>query len=184
MLPIYDYDQRLVRYKRSIQPLRSAEMALRLLDHLGALGLSVARVSKYASHLPPLLRAIDVGVKEMTRADAEKVVAWINGQPHKEWTKHDHKLVFRKLVQYAKCGSCAKGTPLPAEISWISLTVKEKDSRVTPENLFTPEEFTAIVKATRNKRDRAMVYVLFEAALRPGELLTMRVDSVAFKDEY
>ncbi|MDR0460749.1 MAG: hypothetical protein LBH62_04860 [Nitrososphaerota archaeon] len=45
--------------------------------------------------------------------------------------------------------------------------MKNKDSRVTPESLLTQEEFTAIIKATTNKRDRAIVYVLFEAALRP-----------------
>lgn len=48
----------------------------------------------------------------------------------------------------------------------------------------TPEDFTAIIRATQNKRDRAMVYVLFEAALRPGELLTMTVGSVVFKESY
>jgi integrase len=102
----------------------------------------------------------------------------------KDWTKHDKKLTLRKLVQYAKNGSCAKGTPLPVEVDWISLSVKEKTTRVTPESLLTPEEFTAIIKATVNKRDRAMVYVLFEAALRPGELLTMCTGSVVFKDGY
>ncbi|MCL2134709.1 MAG: hypothetical protein FWH37_04030 [Candidatus Bathyarchaeota archaeon] len=29
-----------------------------------------------------------------------------------------------------------------------------------------------------------MIYVFIEAALRPSELLTMRISSVAFKDEY
>ena len=184
MQPIHDYAQRLVRCKRVISGLRNGETALRFLDHLGALGLSVGRVAKYSGHLPVLLRAIDVDLKAMTREDVERVVAWINSRPYKEWTKHDMKLTLRKLVQYAKCGSCAKGTPLPAEVSWVSLTVKENDSRVTPESLLTPADFKAIVTATRNKRDRAMVYVLFEAALRPGELLTMRVDSVVFKNDY
>jgi len=131
-----------------------------------------------------LLKQIEFDVKLASREDVERVVAWVTVGRIKKWTKHDKKLVLRKLVQYAKCGSCAKGTALPSEVSWVSLTVKEKDSRVTPESLLTPEEFTAIVRATRNRRDRAMVYVLFEAALRPGELLTMRVDSVSFKDGY
>ncbi|HIE13871.1 TPA: site-specific integrase [Candidatus Bathyarchaeota archaeon] len=40
------------------------------------------------------------------------------------------------------------------------------------------------VKATENPRDRALVHVLFEAALRPGELLGMTVGSVEFRDKY
>ncbi|MGD6805892.1 MAG: tyrosine-type recombinase/integrase [Candidatus Bathyarchaeia archaeon] len=183
--PIHDYQRHLAGFKRSIKLLPNGETALCFLDHLGALGLSVARVTKYAGHLPVLLRTINVDLKTMSKADVEAVVASINAKQQKEWTKHDKKLTLRKLIQYAKKGSCAKGTPLPREVRWISLTVKEKDSsRVTPESLLTPEEFTAIIRVTLNKRDRAMIYVLFEAALRPGELLTMTIGSVVFKDGY
>ena len=141
-------------------------------------------MAKYAAHLPVLLRMVDVDFKAMSRADVERAVASINGKRHKAWTKRDKKLTLRKLIQYAKSGNCAKGTPLPSQVSWISLTVKEKDSRVTPESLLTPEEFAAIIRVTVNKRDRAMIYVLFEAALRPGELLTMTISSIVFKDGY
>ena len=110
---IYDYEERLRRYRRIIKRLRNGELALRFLDHLAALGLSVARVSKYASHLPPLLRVIDFDPAEATRQDVEKVVAWINSQPFKEWTKHDYKLVLRKFIQYAKHGSCDRNIPMP-----------------------------------------------------------------------
>lgn len=57
---------------------------------------------------------------------------------------------MRKIIQYAKYGSCDRDTPIPPEVSWISLTVKGKDSRVTSESLLTPEEFGRIVKAAEN----------------------------------
>ena len=145
-----------------------------------ALGLSTARVAKYAAKLAVLLRVIDKDLKDLNRDDVERVVSWINNQPHKEWTKHDSKLVLRKIVQYGKQGSCIKGTPLPTEVSWISLVVKEKDFRATPENLLTQDDVASMVKAASSTRDRALVYVLFEAALRPGELLTMIVGGVEF----
>ncbi|HIE14309.1 TPA: hypothetical protein EYP70_03460, partial [Candidatus Bathyarchaeota archaeon] len=113
MNEIYDYDERLERYRRIIRGLRNGESALKFLDHLGALGLSVARVSKYASHLPVLLRIIDFDLASASKKDVEGVVAWINRQPYSEWTKHDKKLVLRKLIQYAKYGSCDRNTPLP-----------------------------------------------------------------------
>jgi site-specific recombinase XerD len=162
----------------------NGHIGLHFLDHLSALGLSVGRVSKYGSHLPPLLRQVKVDLKAITKTDVEEIVATINNGNYTAWTKHDKKLILRKLVQYAKMGSCTRNTPWPDEVSWISLTVKEKDFRVTPETLLTSEDFSAIIKATTNKRDRAMFYVLFEAALRPGELLTMRTTGVVFKDEY
>lgn len=130
---------------------------------------------------------MDFDLKEAKRSDFEKIVAGINSGPFKEWTKHDKKLVLRKLVQYDRFGKCDRDTPFPPEVGWIKMRFdkdKDKDNRTTPESLLTPDDFIAMVRATQNRRDRAMIYVLFEAALRPGELLTMRVDSVAFNDEY
>ncbi|MEM2418339.1 MAG: hypothetical protein QW414_06265, partial [Candidatus Bathyarchaeia archaeon] len=170
---IYDYEERLERYRRIIAGFgHNGEIALRFLDHLASLGLSIARLSKVAGHFPALLRAIDFNLEEATRRDVERVVAWINRQPYREWTKHDKKLVLRKLIQYAKVGRCDKDAPMPPEVSWIKLNVKERDSRVTPEALIGEDEFRAMVEAADNPRDRAMLHVLFEGALRPGELLS------------
>jgi integrase len=184
--PIHNYERRLERSKINIAPLPNGGLCLQFLDHISALGLSVGRVSKYAAHIPTLLRMIDKDVtfKNMSKVDVEGVVAKINSRAIRASTKSDVKLLLRKLVQYAKTGSCAKGEPLPPEVSWVSLIIKEKNPRVTPESLLTPEELVAILNAALTRRDRAMIYVLFEAALRPSELLTMRVGSVVFKDEY
>ncbi|MDR1992975.1 MAG: tyrosine-type recombinase/integrase [Nitrososphaerota archaeon] len=184
-LPVHDYQQRLNRSRYNIKSLPNGEKSLHFLDHLSALGFSVGRVSKYAAHLTILLRIMGpVDLSAMTRADVEHVIASINNRPNKASTKSDNKLLLRKLLQYAKVGSCAKGIPLPSEISWISLVIKEKNPRVTPESLLTPEDIIAILKAATNSRDKAMIYVLFEAALRPSELLTMRISSVTFKEGY
>jgi len=166
--------------------LRNGDVALRLLDHLASLGLSAAALSNNAAHLVAVLRLIDFDVAEATRGDVERVVAKINQNPNwREKTKKHKKTVLRRLIQYAKYGSCEKGAPVPPEVSWIKLSRKtDKDSRVTPEALLTRDEFEAIVKAADNPRDRALVYVLYEGALRPGELLTMTVGSVEFKDNY
>ena len=181
---IYDYEQRLRRYKHQIEQLGNSEMALRFLNHLDAQGLTVAGLSKYAGHMISLLRAIDFDLEKIRREDAERVVVWINSQPYRESTKYGKKLVLRRLVQYAKCGRCDRETPFPDEVKWIKLRVNDKDLRATPESLLTPQDFAAIVKATENTRDRALIHVLCEGALRPGELLTMTVDSVVFKDDH
>ena len=49
---IYEYEERLERYRRIIVGFGvNGEIVLRLLDHLASLGLSVARVSKFVSHI-------------------------------------------------------------------------------------------------------------------------------------
>jgi ribosomal protein S18 acetylase RimI-like enzyme len=50
--------------------------------------------------------------------------------------------------------------------------------------LMTLEEIKAMINSAENDRDRTLVSVLFEGALRPGELLSMTVGSVEFKDSY
>ncbi|MCS7373564.1 MAG: hypothetical protein NDF56_01095 [archaeon GB-1845-036] len=90
------------------------------MDHLAALGLSIARISKYASHLPALLRIIDFDLAKATREDVEKVVAWINSQPYREWTKHDKKLMLRKLIQYANTVAAIKTHLYPKKSAGLS----------------------------------------------------------------
>ncbi|MEM2563938.1 MAG: site-specific integrase [Candidatus Bathyarchaeia archaeon] len=183
---IYDYDERLERYRRIIAGFgRNGEVALRFLDHLASLGLSIARLSKVAGHLPALLRVIDFNLEDATRRDVERVVAWINRNPsYRELTKRDKKLVLRKLIQYAKVGRCDRDAPMPPEASWIKLNAREGSGRVTPEALLDDKDIKAMVQAADNPRDKAMLHVLFEGALRPGELLSMRISSVEFKRDY
>jgi hypothetical protein len=52
---------------------------------------------------------------------------WINQQHYKSSTKEGLKVVVRKLVQYAKHGSCAPKTPIPEEVAWFSINRGEKD---------------------------------------------------------
>ncbi|MEM2252614.1 MAG: tyrosine-type recombinase/integrase, partial [Candidatus Bathyarchaeia archaeon] len=182
---IYDYDESLRRYRRIIAGFgRNGEVALRFIDHLFSLGLSEARVAKFAGHVIALLRVIDFDLEKATRRDVERVVAWINRQPYREWTKLDKKLVLRKIIQYAKYGSCDRNTPVPPEVAWIKITCSGRDGRVTPEALIGEDEFRAMVETADNPRDRAMLHVLFEGALRPGELLSMKTSSVEFKRDY
>lgn len=181
---IHDFDRKIKRCREIIAGLRNGEVAFRMLDHLVALGLSAAAVSKCATHLIPTLRLIDFDVEKATRSDVERVVAKINSSRWKEWTKRERRMTLRRLIQYAKYRSCERGAPVPPEVGWIKLTVKDKDSRVTPEALLTREDFEALVKAADNARDKAMLYTLFEGALRPSELLSMNIGGVEFRDNH
>jgi len=183
-LEIYEFETAIKRYRRIIAGLRNGEKALSFLDHMASLGLSKASLAKYAGHLITLLRVIDFDLEKATRKDVERVVAWINSQRFKEWTKRDKKLILKRLIQYAKLGRCDRDATYPPEVSWIKRREHGKDGRVTPEALLSREDFEAMVKAADNARDKALVYTLFEGALRPGELLSMSVGSVEFKDRY
>ncbi|MBS7612579.1 hypothetical protein KEJ27_10360 [Candidatus Bathyarchaeota archaeon] len=118
--------------------MRYGALALSFLDHVASLGLSKATISKYAEYLVTVLRVIDFNPKRASRKDVERVVAWINSQPYKGWTKRDKKLVLKKLIQYAKYGSRDRDTPYPPEVSWIKVRSNYGDTRVTPDAFLTP----------------------------------------------
>ena len=164
--------------------IRDRKLLLSFLNHLEALGLSTGRVAKYANHLCALMKHCPFNPTMAERRDIERVIAWINAQPYKSSTKDDLKLTVRKLVQYAKYGSCTRETPIPPEVAWFKVKSTGKDCRVKPESLLTSDEIKAMIRVAENERDKALVSTLFEGALRPGELLTMRVGSIEFKEEY
>jgi integrase len=184
MNDLYNCQQRLESAKRRLSASPYGNMLLAFLNHLKALGLSDPRVLKYAEALSTIFKHAPFNPAEASRQDIEGVVAWINAQPYKSWTKHGLKLAVKKLVQYAKYGSCEPKAPLPPEVGWIPMKVDERDNKVKPELLLTSDEIKALVAAAQNERDRALIFVLFEAALRTGELLNMSVGSVDFKHEY
>ena len=184
MKDIHNYPKRLESAKRRLAQLDYAELHLNFVAHLQAIGQSTGRVAKYANHVCALTKRCPLNADLATRPDVEKVVAWINTQPYKSSTKADLRRVVKKLVQYAKVGRCDKNAPVPPEAAWIVIGKGDKDSRVKPEALITFEELNAMINAAQNERDIALVTVIFEAALRPGELLTMIVGSVEFKEDY
>lgn len=63
------------------------------------------------------------------------------------------------------------------------LRLPKMEESVTPEDLYTKEELDCIFKALAGSRDRAMVKVLWEAALRAGELLSMKIENLRFWSE-
>ena len=181
---IHDYVGRLRRARERLSRLENSSILLSFIDHLSALELSAGRVAKYANLLCMLMKNCSFDPAKADRRIVERVIAWINSQPYKSSTKEDLKLVVRKLIQYAKYGSCGRGAPVPPEVSWFNIKRSEKDSRVKPEMLLSLDDVKAMINAAENERDKALISVLFEAALRPGELLTMKVRSVEFKDNY
>ena len=56
---MYGYESAIRRYRRIIGGLRNGKLALSFLDHLACLGLSKARIAKYAEH------AVSQGCKEL-----------------------------------------------------------------------------------------------------------------------
>jgi len=171
---------------RRVKPLRHGDRAIEFLQHLQASGLSPVRVLKYATTMTRILDSIDVDTAG--RKEIEAFVLELNRENYKAWTKHGYKMTVKKLFQYLRYGNVSRDTPFPPEVAWIKTRVTEvemeKESRISSDVLLGDEEIVSILRAARNSRDEAMLSVLFESAFRPGELLSLKVGSVQFLQDY
>ena len=141
MIDVHGYFNRLESARRRLAQMKHSSLLLAFVDHLLALGLSEGRVAKIANHLCTIFRNCPFDPANASMRDVEAVVGWINSRSYKTSTKDDLRLVVRKLVQYAKFGSCARKTPIPPEVAWFSVRTRDdKDNRVKPESLLTIEE--------------------------------------------
>ena len=191
---IYHYTRRVASCKRRLEKLEHGQLAIRFLDKLKLSGLSDGRVNVYGERLKILLNLFtELGIpsiQDATKQDCESVLSRIISQDtYSGSSKTTYSLCLLRLVHYAKTGEIGnRDTGYAPEVAWIRPSKYERNSstrdRIQPEDLLTPKELYDIINKTTNKRDRAMLWVMFEGALRPGELLRLKVGGVLFKDNY
>jgi integrase/recombinase XerD len=170
----------------------ASQTVLSFLDHLVARGTSEARVCFYATKAATILRLMKENglaftFKEATKEDVEKIMAVINSATKRQFKAHTRAglaLTLKKVVQYAKTGRTDREQPFPPEVAWVKTLYREDNPRVTADKVLREEDFVALMSHVNSPRDRAMLYVFYEGAFRPGELLNMKVGSVQFLDRY
>jgi len=194
---IHDYAGAIAGGKRKVMKYRGGQVACDFLDHLLARGMSEGRVSTYAIKLRTVMKMLDetgVDASTATRTEVEKVMALINQgtytpvgetpRQYKPTTKAALAITLKMLVKYAQTGRTDREAAYPSAVAWIKPKVKEGETRATPDKLLHEKDFLNLVSHARNPRDRALVYVTYEGAFRPGEVLTMKVGDVQFNEKY
>lgn len=120
-----------------------------------------------------LAKKIPKPFKEMQREDIEAYIYALELAPSSvDQQKISIKKFFKWLYQ-------SEG--YPDAVKWIKLTNNKK--RKLPEDMLSTTEVRAMVEATDNLRDRALVSVLYESACRLGELIGIRQKDVKM-DQY
>lgn len=191
MNDIHDYAGALEYWKRRISNCENSEKALGFLSHLEAKGKSIGRIVAYATRTPKLLNALadmQIDAEKMGSKEAELVLSILLKYAGKGWTKFQYALLLKKFINYVQTGNSDKDCEA---VAWIkpSKYNDDKDPSVDSGDLLTEDEVLSVISAVQKiskspERDTAMLWTLFECALRPGELLTMRVGDVQFKDNY
>ena len=147
---------------------------LSLLDKKTALGVS--RRKKYISNTGTLSRMaggnLDAMLKNMEKVNA--LAAKIDASDYQAWTKSDLKLMLKMLWKEANGHD---QLDMPKEIRWLRVGVKRKDKK-HPKRI-DEKEIEAMLKVVSG-RDKAIIHLLYEAGLRPHELLRLKKNDIDF----
>ncbi|MEM2919418.1 MAG: tyrosine-type recombinase/integrase [Candidatus Nitrosocaldus sp.] len=135
-------------------------------------------------------------LEDLTREDIDRIASIIvNGKGWGNATVAIALRTLKRLVHYAKHGEIADGSSVKycEEVKHIhpERFDKERERResVKATDLLTREEFLRMVEAVAKvsrypARDRALLYVMYEFAARPSELLNMRIGNLVFHEGY
>ena len=138
-----------------------------------AQGVKVPRQEKYVRMLRIICeRYLFEGEKfeDLQKNDAVRIVAAIERERRRDWTKYDYKVIFKTFLKWLGKEEV---------VSWIRLN----KPRGLPEDLINEVEIQRLIDAAYTLRDKAMIAVLYEGGLRIGELCGLHVKDISF-DRY
>ncbi|PSQ47255.1 integrase [Halobacteriales archaeon SW_7_65_23] len=105
-------------------------------------------------------------IRGATKDELKDLVAEVNRSDYAESTKHKFRCAIKKLYKVENGGEH------PDKVQFFSVHKSQKPTSVTRDDLFTSDELQRLLSNFTNTRDRAVTYVLYESATRPGELLS------------
>ena len=188
---IYNYPRKIVCTKNRLAKMHEGQKCIQFLDKLKLIGLSDARLCYYGDRFALILAEFEkmkLKLKNAKKTQCESILSnLISQRNYSGETKSAYALTLQRLIHFAKTGDIGdKKTGYVKEVAWISPSrYQDKNKQgIQPKDLLTLDELNAIINQTTNKRDRAMLWVLFEGAFRPGELLHLRVGGIDFRDDH
>ena len=147
----------------------------RFINKSFAEGISKARVRKYITDFHSMLQLVDdIELLDADKENLERLVAEIEQEDYAESTKSDFKGVIKKFYKVME----GNGREYPDKVGFIDTTINKSKQEMP--DILDKKEIENIIDACKNDRDRAMYKVLYEAGIRAGELMKLRVGDVNF----
>ncbi len=159
--------------------------------------LKYSRLTIYANQAIALLKIKDdMPIKEWDRKDIEKIISALKNSQYSSETKILMAIALKKLVHYAKHSEIIDknnnaDTDYDSVVDWVRPTMfKDNHEKIQPKDLLTDEEMLKLIEAAKKvggryiKRNIAAIYVLFDGAFRPAELLNIKIGNIEFSEDH
>jgi integrase len=157
----------------------NADLILNYHRYRTAEGISLARVCKCVGTVRRLSRLLGKPFASASKEDFVRLVSDLERSGLSDWTKRDYKILLKQFYKWLR--DWEEG--YPPEVRWIKHARNIENKRqILPQDLLTPEEKLAMLRATQNPRDRALLEIYFESGRRMGEVLTLHIRDVEFDD--
>lgn len=123
------------------------------------------------------LRGLDdngIDARKFTEQDAEKIVGFWNDKLASSTAKV-RCAALKKLIKFLEWGNLEK-KGYPASVEWVPTTM-DKSKRKGIE-IISKKDIKAMIRVTKNQRDRALIFTLYESGMRASEFLSLRIGDV------
>jgi len=159
--------------------LQQKEKIFKFLDLVNAQGRSPATKRCIIWALTTIGEILGKSFEDANYDDIVRVVGTIENKYPSKKSKKTLKAELKRFYKWLR-----QSTDYPPEVAWIKLDYNaDTETKIAPEDLLTDEEVEAIVNASLNPRDKALVYMLKESGCRVGELLSLRIKNIQFDNK-
>lgn len=177
---LHDFDKMLEGELRRIKnaPIskKNRQLILRYTDYNISRGLSKARTLRIAISLRLTAMRIKKDFTKFTRSDMEKLFLLLRKEGKSEASIETDKIVLKTFFKWLYNGEEPECT------KWFKCSRKNVADKL-PEHLLVQEDIKKMIKFASNKRDKALIAVLWESGARIGEIGGMQIKDVVF-DEF
>ncbi|WP_235853599.1 tyrosine-type recombinase/integrase [Halosimplex salinum] len=134
--------------------------------------ISAAQQQKLTSHLRIIVDHMgSTRFGDLEKDDMEDLIAWLYTRDTSKATVGDYKQVIKQFWKWLNGGEN------PPETEWIQRG-RSYTRRILPQSLLTAADVQAMIDVCPNKRDQALIAVLWETGARIGELIDLTVDDI------
>ena len=152
------------------------EAVKKFIDVLKQNGASINTIFRYAEALMRLDNHVKKSFTEMTKDDLLDFFAWMSSR-YSISNVDNAKVYVKRFFKWLR----GNDEFYPPVVSWIKKS--NRRPRLERSDLIEENEFLAMIRACDNPRDRAILWLLYEAGLRVGELLSLKMRDFKLRNE-